>query len=83
MSVALKSTNKNNSYGQLQIVSQAESLSGEDVVFRMQSIINILKAVNLEMISNDDLYFMVSVLEDYLPTPEQAIKMMEVLPKTK
>lgn len=83
MMVAIKTDSESATYGHLQIVSNANSLSGEDVVNRMQSIINILKAVNLEMISNEDLYFMVSVLEDYLPTHEQAIKMMEVLPNQK
>ena len=83
MSVAIKTNEKNSSYGHLQIVSNANTLSGEDVVHRMQSIINVMKAVNLEMIDQTDLFFLVSVLEDYLPTPEQAIKMMEVLPKTK
>ena len=80
--VAIKSEDSS-TYGHLHIVSNAGTLSGEDVVHRMQSIINIMKAVNLEMIDQTDLFFLVSVLEDYLPTPEQAIKMMEVLPKTK
>lgn len=83
MSVAIKTNEKNSSYGHLQIVSNAGTLSGEDVVHRMQSIINIMKAVNLEMIDQTDLFFLVSVLEDYLPTPEQAVKMLEVLPKVK
>lgn len=83
MSVAVKTNNESSTYGHLQIVSNANSLSGEDVVYRMQSIINVIKAVNLELIDQQDLYFLVSVLEDYLPTPEQAIKMMEVLPKVK
>lgn len=83
MMVAIKTNSESATYGHLQIVSNANSLSGEDVVHRMQSIINVIKAVNLEMIDQTDLFFLVSVLEDYLPTPEQAIKMMEVLPKAK
>ena len=82
MSVAIK-TNGKATYGNLVLTSNSDSLSGEDVVNRMQSIINVIKAVNLEMIDQTDLFFLVSVLEDYLPTPEQAIKMMEVLPKKK
>lgn len=83
MMITIKTDSESATYGHLQIVSNANSLSGEDVVNRMQSIINVIKAVNLEMIDQTDLYFLVSVLEDYLPTPEQAIKMMEVLPKKK
>lgn len=83
MMVAIKTDSDSATYGHLQIVSNAGTLSGEDVVNRMQSIINVIKAVNLEMIDQTDLFFLVSVLEDYLPTPEQAIKMMEVLPKKK
>ena len=81
--ITIKTDSESATYGHLQIVSNANSLSGEDVVNRMQSIINVIKAVNLEMIDQTDLFFLVSVLEDYLPTPEQAIKMMEVLPKKK
>ena len=81
--VAIKTDSESATFGHLQIVSNANTLSGEDVVNRMQSIINVIKAVNLEMIDQTDLFFLVSVLEDYLPTPEQAIKMMEVLPKKK
>lgn len=83
MSVAIKLSDECSTFGHLQIVSNAGTLSGEDVVNRMQSIINVIKAVNLEMIDQTDLFFLVSVLEDYLPTPEQALKMMEVLPKVK
>jgi hypothetical protein len=83
MSVSIKTNNESSTYGHLQIVSNANSLSGEDVVHRMQSIINVIKAVNLEMIDQTDLYFLVSVLEDYLPNEAQAKKMFEVLPKTK
>jgi hypothetical protein len=81
MSVAIKLNGNSTTYGNLQIVSNANTLSGEDVVNRMQSIINIIKAIDLEAIDSNDLFFLVSILEDYLPTPEQAIKMMEVLPK--
>ncbi len=81
--VAIKTNEESSTYGHLQIVSNAGTLSGEDVVHRMQSIINVIKAVNLEMIDQTDLFFLVSILEDYLPTPEQAIKMVEVLPKKK
>ena len=81
--VVLKTEGEFTNYGNLQIVSNANTLSGEDVVYRMQSIINIIKAVNLEMIDQTDLFFLVSVLEDYLPTPDQAVKMMEVLPQGK
>lgn len=81
MSVAIKFKENSEAYGNLQIVSKANTLSGEDVVNRMQAIINIIKAIDLEAIDSNDLFFLVSILEDYLPTPEQAIKMMEVLPK--
>lgn len=81
--VTINPADKTKNYGQLLITSQADSLTGEDVLYRMQAIINVLKAVNLEMISNEDLYFLVSILEDYLPSPEQALKMVEVLQKTK
>ena len=81
--VAIKTNDESSTYGHLQIVSNAGTLSGEDVVNRMQSIINVMKAINLEMIDDTDLFYLVSILEDYLPTPEQALKMMEVLPKQK
>lgn len=81
MSVAIKFKENSEAYGNLQIVSKANTLSGEDVLNRMQAIINIIKAIDLEAVDSDDLFFLVSVLEDYLPTPEQARQMYKVLPE--
>lgn len=80
MSVAIKLKDGNTNFGHLHIVSNEDSLSGEDVLMRMQSIINVIKAIDLELINKDDLYFLTCVLEDYLPTPAQANKMFEALP---
>ena len=78
MSVAIKTNDTSATYGHLQIVSNSNSLSGEDVVNRMQSIINVIKAVDLELIDKSDLFFLASILEDYLPNEVQARKMFEV-----
>lgn len=81
--VQLEPHENHENYGKLIVVSKGEALSGEDVLNRMQSIINIIKAVDVEQIEQSDLFFLVSILEDYLPTPEQALKMIEILPKKK
>lgn len=84
MSVAIK-TNGKATYGNLVLTSNSDSLSGEDVINRINSIVNIIKAVDFEMMDKSDLYFMMDILQDHLPTIDQGIELynpkMEIVKK--
>ena len=73
MSVSIK-TDGTSSFGKMEITSNSDGLSGEDVARRVQTIINVIQAVNFDMMSNEDLYFMMEILQDHLPTVEQSIE---------
>lgn len=74
MSVAIKTEGKA-TYGNLVITSNSNSLSGEDVIQRINSICNIIKAVDFDMMESSDLFFMMDILQDHLPTVEQSIEL--------
>lgn len=66
--------------GVLEIHTNYETVSGFEYVERIKAMLSFLKAADPERITKDDVYFMICVLEDYLPTEKQADAFLQVSP---
>lgn len=77
MSVALELSEKFKTMGTLIVRSDSDTMSGFDYVQHIRAIISFVKAVDMELINKDDLYFMMCILEDYMPNEKQADKMLQ------
>lgn len=51
--------------------------NGEDWLVRMRSIIRLVQCVDESLMSKDDIYNALAVVEDMLPDEDQAIKMFK------
>lgn len=64
----------------LHVQSLHDCLTAEDYVLRMRAIIAALSASPADLLSDDERYHLLCILEDHLPTEEQAKKFLEASP---
>lgn len=63
-----------NENGKMVIVTE---FTGEDWLIRMRSIIRLVQSSDKQMMSKDDIYNALALVEDMLPNEEQAINMFK------
>lgn len=75
MSVKLIKQEPKSPYGKLQITCGQERMGADEYLVRIRSLIRLVKCQNDDMLSIDDIYYILDLIEDMLPDEEQAEKM--------
>lgn len=75
MSVKIKRKEASDTWGSLIIKSDTDHINGEEYIYRVNSLIRLLQTQDEEMTNHDDRYYVLEILNDMMPTPEQANKM--------
>lgn len=76
MSVKIEPREGFKNMGRLVITSKYDVYSNEDVYHRIEAIISMLSLLTNDALDANNLYYMLSILEDYLPTEEEWKKLL-------
>lgn len=76
MSVKFKKT-ENSNWGRFVVTTDADCLSAEDYVDRVGSLIRVLQGQDKDFQNQEDNYAVLEILNDMMPTPEQAEQMFK------